>query len=310
MDRLPATPLAASTAPPAPGFDALVAQGLQLLPAYAPEWTDHNASDPGITLVEALAFFAEALLYRVGRVSLAGRVEFLRLLRGDGGGGDGAELEALRRQGAGAVRDALDRAVDALSQLDCAVTPLDHERLARTAIADLPHGAQTRVRCVADTDLDRAATLAMSGQPFAAGSDRGHLSLVVMPPPDCPPEAEDALVDAVDRFLEPRRLLTSRVHVLPPVRLYLGVRVRATPRPGVELTALAARLARTLGDWHPPLAEDAGDHTLALSEIADRAALVEGVEGVEGVARTRTPRYRRTGGSTWTRLVSSLRGAR
>ena len=36
-------------------FDDLVREGLALLPAYAPEWTDHNPSDPGVTLVELLA---------------------------------------------------------------------------------------------------------------------------------------------------------------------------------------------------------------------------------------------------------------
>ena len=33
----------------------LVEQGRALIPLYAPEWTDHNASDPGITLMELLA---------------------------------------------------------------------------------------------------------------------------------------------------------------------------------------------------------------------------------------------------------------
>ena len=32
-------------------FDELVAEGMALVPVHAPGWTQHNASDPGVTLV-------------------------------------------------------------------------------------------------------------------------------------------------------------------------------------------------------------------------------------------------------------------
>src|SRR5687767_6379884 len=46
----------------------LVQEGQALIPFYAPEWTDHNASDPGITLVELLAWLAEMDLYQLNRI--------------------------------------------------------------------------------------------------------------------------------------------------------------------------------------------------------------------------------------------------
>ena len=51
------------------------------IPVYNPEWTDHNASDPGITLLELFAFQAEGLLYRLNQVPEATYLEFLRLLQ-------------------------------------------------------------------------------------------------------------------------------------------------------------------------------------------------------------------------------------
>ena len=33
---------------------------------HAPEWTDHNVSDPGITLLTLFAFLAAGLLYAAG----------------------------------------------------------------------------------------------------------------------------------------------------------------------------------------------------------------------------------------------------
>ena len=47
----------------------LLAEGLARIPRRAPDWTDHNLHDPGITLVELLAYKTEQLLYQSNRVS-------------------------------------------------------------------------------------------------------------------------------------------------------------------------------------------------------------------------------------------------
>ena len=41
-------------------FGELVEFGRSMIPTYAPEWTDHNYHDPGIMLIELLAFVADA----------------------------------------------------------------------------------------------------------------------------------------------------------------------------------------------------------------------------------------------------------
>jgi predicted phage baseplate assembly protein len=46
----------------------LVEQGRALIPLFSPEWTDHNASDPGITLMELFAWIAEMDIYRLNRI--------------------------------------------------------------------------------------------------------------------------------------------------------------------------------------------------------------------------------------------------
>lgn len=47
---------------------------------YNPGWTDHEPSDPGITLLELFAFLGENLLYRFNQVPDATKVAFLDLL--------------------------------------------------------------------------------------------------------------------------------------------------------------------------------------------------------------------------------------
>src|SRR2546430_2592171 len=50
------------------------------IPVYAPEWTDHNASDPGIALIELFAFLGENLLFRFNQIPEATKLGFLKLL--------------------------------------------------------------------------------------------------------------------------------------------------------------------------------------------------------------------------------------
>ena len=57
--------------------DELVAR----IPVYAPEWTDHNPSDPGIALIELFSYLTENLLYRFNQIPDSTKLEFLRLLQ-------------------------------------------------------------------------------------------------------------------------------------------------------------------------------------------------------------------------------------
>jgi hypothetical protein len=61
-------------------FDQLVSESIGVLRRAAPEWTDQNASDPGITLLELFAWLGEQNIYRFDRLSDAAKRAFLRLL--------------------------------------------------------------------------------------------------------------------------------------------------------------------------------------------------------------------------------------
>jgi len=70
---------------PAPALDdtrwsELVEEGRALIPLYAPEWTDHNLSDPGITFAELFAWLAEMQVFQVDQVPERHRRKFLALV--------------------------------------------------------------------------------------------------------------------------------------------------------------------------------------------------------------------------------------
>ncbi|MEO9254618.1 MAG: type VI secretion system baseplate subunit TssF, partial [Tepidiformaceae bacterium] len=61
-------------------FQDIVNEAKMLIPRYCPEWTDHNLSDPGVTLIELFAWMTDMTLYRLNRVPEKNYLRFMELL--------------------------------------------------------------------------------------------------------------------------------------------------------------------------------------------------------------------------------------
>lgn len=70
------------TVPPidARNYEQLRDEALRRIPVHNPDWTNFNASDPGVTLVELFAFMTETLLYRANQIPERNHRAFLGLL--------------------------------------------------------------------------------------------------------------------------------------------------------------------------------------------------------------------------------------
>lgn len=61
-------------------FQDLVDEAKRMVMQRCPEWTDHNVSDPGVTLIETFAYMTDQLLYRLNRVPDRLYIKFLELI--------------------------------------------------------------------------------------------------------------------------------------------------------------------------------------------------------------------------------------
>jgi hypothetical protein len=271
----PSTPLQQWT------FDELVQEGVALVPGHAPAWTNHNASDPGITLIEVLAYVAEALVYRLSRVTPQAKLEFLRLLRGAGW----SEWKQLAGAPGAVIDEELAKAVRELGQCECAITASDFEQLAVVEAAQAELGPRSSVRalCVPGADLERGA----GGH--RAEDTSAHVTVVVMPRQELDAEAIAGLCSQVRQALLPRCLLTTRLHVVGPIYLHLAIGARIALRPGADrqqvLAAIDANLHRRIGPWGEGPSGDARPlgspiRINAITEVVDDT---EGVDYVEDV---------------------------
>jgi len=61
-------------------FQDIVDDAKRQIGLRCPEWTDHNVSDPGVTLIELFAWMMEGTLYRLNQVPERNYIKFLELL--------------------------------------------------------------------------------------------------------------------------------------------------------------------------------------------------------------------------------------
>lgn len=69
-------------------FNDISDEMLAAIPKYTDKWTNHNPSDPGITILEMLAWIADTTLYRIDRIPEETYTTFLRLVAGAAGSED------------------------------------------------------------------------------------------------------------------------------------------------------------------------------------------------------------------------------
>src|SRR5688572_20309156 len=61
-------------------FEQIAEEARLLIPSSAPEWTDHNVHDPGITFIELFAWLAEIEHYRLNRTAKTSYERFFSLM--------------------------------------------------------------------------------------------------------------------------------------------------------------------------------------------------------------------------------------
>lgn len=175
-------------------FDQLLAEAQALIPRYLPTWTDHNPSDPGIALIEVFAFLSEIAIYQTNRVPERSLENFAALV------GTPRKLKE-NNETDESIEQNLRRSLLALQSKYRAITQTDFEQLIQQEFKD-----------------KIARTVVLVGDTM--------IKIVIVPKV---PETEPAPIPTTElrqelfEFLRDRRLITTRIQVLPPQ--YTTVRI-------------------------------------------------------------------------------------
>lgn len=261
-------------------YNDLVTEAISLIPRYAPSWTNYNASDSGITLIELLAYFTEMLIYRLDRIGRENKINFLRLLLGS----DGVVDSELKDRSLEDIEQRIQQAVLGLKQPQRAATCDDYEYLARQAVLRVcGEHHDFRVRCVEGKNLEASGIARDVDCP-------GHISLIVVADRDKIPVNYAQLLREVHNDLEPKRLLTTRLHIIRPCYVWLALSVSIQPRFDVSWESVKQSVQDKLSQSFNPVAGGGPNkmgwpfgRNLYLSEIYDFLEHVPGVDYIDTV---------------------------
>ena len=194
-------------------YNDLLEEARALIPSLYPAWTDHNPTDPGIILIELFAWLTEMTIYHLNRVPDASYIAFLRLLRGPDwrleGELDKERLDAVIRETVLTLRERYRAATcDDFEYLATQAWPQTEE--AHT-LRQSGQGTVQRARCIPQRNLD------ITDPVLRRATAPADVSLIVVTDqpatrPGLTPEVRQALW----HYLDTRRLLTTRHHVVGP----------------------------------------------------------------------------------------------
>lgn len=198
----------------------LVNEAVALIPSLCPPWTNHNPTDPGIVLIELFAWLSEMLLFRIDQIPEKHYRVFLKLLNDPAVWAQRQNLS---------LDDAVRETVLDLRERYRAVTGEDYVRL---ILDDWPQSEEAkqlglknpvgRVHCVPRRNLANK-----DKDPDGTQEAPGHVSVIIVPNPiKFPKDTFEALCASVSNWIEPRRLLGTRLHFVAPA--YRPVTIAAT----------------------------------------------------------------------------------
>lgn len=165
-------------------FQDLVDDVKRQIGLRCPEWTEHNVSDPGVTLIELFAFMVEQALFRMNQVPEKNYIKFLemigitlempqpsradlrfRLTRPieDAPGEESYHVTLPARRTTGAtIRTETEEAIEFTSDADL--------RMVRPKVAAMFAIPATEAGIASEEEAPEAARLVMNGQPLDEGS--------------------------------------------------------------------------------------------------------------------------------------------
>jgi Baseplate J-like protein len=195
-------------------YNDLVAEGLQLIPTYAPEWTNYNPSDPGITLIELFAYITELLIYRLDRITDENKLVFLKLINGS------------NWKKIGTLDDEIRQTIQTLRTPDRAVTRADFERLALVT-----HPQIIRAHCIPKSKILPDGSIEKSEQ-------SSYISVVIVS--KLGELSSQQLINLTTTSLKKKSPIATRIIVAEPQFITIRLQVRLVFKPdSVERSAIA-----------------------------------------------------------------------
>lgn len=222
-------------------FTELMDEMTASIPKHTNEWTNFNPSDPGMAILELLAWISESLIYRANRVSGDANLNFLRLVAGD------------------TILDETDKAHQRIVKY---LAGIDAERKAglwKPDIDAMKAEAQTflksRYRAVTEEDFRELAKEALPDEKIRVEVFARPKSIeVVIIPSHMPDEKwSQDYCRKVTEYLYPRRLIGTALKVLTAVYTPVFLTVQAVSFSYADAKTVEGAVKSALTNFFDPV---------------------------------------------------------
>lgn len=231
-------------------YEDIREEAISLIPIEYPEWTDRNPSDPGIILIELLAWLTEMVIYRLDQIPERNTVTFLRLLNRVNEEQDKTKVNNKT------LEELINKTLKEVWQPYRAITPEDFEQLVLSNW-NKKIGLKTeenwteidRVHCLPNRDLEKSDVNTAKA---------GHISLIIIEKKGSwsLTSAKKNPLEGLKQFLEQRRLLTTHLHIVNPEYVELTICATFYLEDSVDLISVKKNAIREIQSFFNPLDSD------------------------------------------------------
>ena len=194
-------------------FDKRMQEVMAKLPAYTDKWSDYNSSDPGVTIIELLAWIVDVNSYRLNRVKDEHYLALLNLL-----GTKQYEIEKKEKlENENELESREDEIIEGfkelkkeISTISKAVTLKDYEYLA-----------------LQYSSIEKELNIKIVKAKARVDREKNRVSIIVVPKTV---DLSDELQRAIKEFLEPKLLLTTKIDIVKPSFTSVTIEVRVQTR--------------------------------------------------------------------------------
>lgn len=202
------------------------------IPKYTDKWTNHNPSDPGITILELLSWIAETTLYRINRIPDESYLNFLRLVAGASGAEDVDHLLKIPNM------DKSHRIIlEFLKEIEIEI---ENEKKNTKSIAEMKGTAlrflMSHYRAVTEEDFRQLAIEATSDEIGKKTSNakvkraivykaEGEEKVEIIIVSDIEDSYKELIVQ-VKNYLKPRKLIGTKIEVKKPVYTDVSIDIK------------------------------------------------------------------------------------
>ncbi len=273
-------------------YKDILEEMISSIPKYNEKWTNHNLSDPGITILEILAWIFDANFYRIGTIPEESYINFLRLIAGARGEEIDLLIQNLREH------PNSDRYHIEILEFLKEIEENRYRSTRKRKITDMKAAAisfiNSKYRAITEEDFKALAIEATwknkEDDPEVkrveiSGNPDGRVDIIIIS--DHLDKYED-LKRIVKDYLEPRRLICTKINVREPAYSPVDIFIEVACLPHARRNISADKIRKNILEFLDPI--KGGDdkngwiygRTLTVFELYH---IIEKTEGVDHAIR-------------------------